>query len=69
MNEDLARRRFMILTLIRLSGVAMALFGLLIIAGKADLPRNAGYLLFVIGLVDTMLVPPLLARRWRTPPQ
>jgi hypothetical protein len=42
---------------------------LMIIAGKVDVPKIAGYVLFVIGLADTMLVPPLLARSWRTPRQ
>jgi hypothetical protein len=69
MNEDLAKRRFLILTMLRLTGVVMALFGLMIIAGKVDVPKIAGYVLFVIGLADTMLVPPLLARSWRTPRQ
>jgi hypothetical protein len=69
MNEDLAKRRFLILTLIRLSGVVMALFGLLIIAGKVDLPKIAGYVVFVVGLIETMLIPPLLTRSWRSPPQ
>lgn len=69
MNEDRAKQRFMILTMLRLTGVVMALFGLMIIAGKIDVPKLAGYVLFVIGLADTMLVPPLLARRWRTPRQ
>jgi hypothetical protein len=69
MSENLARQRFMILNLLRLSGIAMVLFGVLIIAGKVDLPAGAGYVLFAVGLVDALIAPPLLARRWRTPPQ
>ncbi len=69
MNEDLAKRRFMTLNLVRLTGVGLALFGLLIIAGKIQIPAIAGYVIFVIGLADTMIVPLLLARAWKSPPQ
>lgn len=67
MNEDLARRRFMVLSLIRLSGAGLALVGLLVIAGKLGLPKEAGYGLFLAGLVEAMIVPSLLVKGWKTP--
>lgn len=69
MNEDLAKRRFVALNLARLTGLGLILFGLLIIVGKVDIPVIAGYFIFVAGLFDMLIVPPLLARSWKTPPK
>lgn len=69
MNDDQAKGRFLAIQLIRLTGVGLTLFGLLIIARKIDLPIEAGYVLFVIGLIDALIAPILLARRWKSPPQ
>jgi hypothetical protein len=67
--DSQARNRFFVLNLVRLSGAAMLTFGLLTVAGALPtLPMIAGYALVVIGLVDFLVVPPMLARRWRTPP-
>lgn len=68
-DENLARQRFLIINLMRLSGVGFALLGLVIIAGKIDLPLMAGYLFFVFGLLDTLVVPLVLSRAWKSPPQ
>lgn len=65
--ESLARSRFLVIQLIRLSGLAMLLVGALVVAGKIDLPRVAGFVLLGIGLVDMLLAPILLARRWKSP--
>jgi hypothetical protein len=69
MNEDLAKKRFIVMQMVRLAGVAIAMIGLLAIAGKIDLPREAGIALFVVGLIEAMLLPTLLVRNWKTPPQ
>lgn len=66
-EEQLARRRFTIIQLVRLTGVAMVFAGLLAIAGRIGLPREAGYVLFVVGLFDAMLLPVLLTRNWKSP--
>ncbi len=67
-DDRLARDRFAIITGMRLGGVALMLLGLWMILG-GSLGGNYGFggVLFVIGLVETILVPRLLARRWRTP--
>lgn len=64
--EARARSRFIAMQFVRLSGVAMALFGVLILGGKVDLPREAGYVLGVVGLFDAFIAPILLARRWKS---
>ena len=67
MIQDPARARFVIIQLVRIGGVALAWFGLMIIGGKFDLPPLAGYFFAVAGVVEAMVLPVLLARRWKTP--
>lgn len=68
MNQtDPAAKRVLVLNLLRFSGVALALAGAAIVAGKIAAPVEAGYLLVVAGLIDALIVPPILARKWRTP--
>ncbi|HVR90838.1 MAG TPA: hypothetical protein VHG29_07080 [Novosphingobium sp.] len=69
MSQDPAFARFIVIQLVRWSGVAMVLVGLMIIVGKIDLPRIAGVVLAAAGLVEAMLMPLLLSRRWKTPPE
>ncbi len=66
-HEDQAKQRFLILNLIRLSGTALAVVGLLIVAGKIDIPRPAGIAFAIFGLLELFLLPPFLARKWKTP--
>ncbi len=67
-DERRARDRFAIITGMRLGGVALMLLGMWMWFG-GSLGGNYGFggVLFIIGLVETILVPRLLARRWRTP--
>jgi hypothetical protein len=67
MNDDQAKRRFILLQAIRWLGTGLALLGLLAIYRKVDLPQEAGYVLFVVGLLDALIVPTLIARRWKSP--
>lgn len=67
MTEDLAKGRFIALTIVRLLGVALALLGLAIIAGKVGVPREVGYIFFVLGLLEAMILPIILTRKWKTP--
>lgn len=67
MNQDPAAGRFAIIQLARWSGVVLAVLGLLTISGRFDLPKAAGYVLFLVGLVDAFFAPILLARHWKSP--
>lgn len=67
MNDDPARARFLVIQMLRISGVALVVLGIAIIRHKIDLPEVAGYAIIVAGLVDALLAPPLLARAWKTP--
>ena len=67
-EETEAQQRFLLLNLARISGAFMLVIGLAIIVnGLFGLPVAAGYVLFLIGIVDFMLVPLLLAKRWKSP--
>ena len=65
--RDPAKSRFIAVQLIRISGVVMALIGLVILRGTTGLPEEAGYVLFGIGLCDCLFVPQILMRRWKSP--
>ena len=65
--EETARKRFLILQLVRLTGVAMTVFGAMIIAGRViDLPE-LGYVLVVLGAIEFFAIPVILARGWKSP--
>ncbi len=66
-SEDKAKGRFVVLQMLRLSGFVMALLGLAVVAGKVPLPEIAGYALLMIGALDALILPQVLARRWKTP--
>jgi hypothetical protein len=68
MSEDPARRRFMAVQAVRWVGVALVMLGLLAIDGRIDLPREAGYVLIVIGIAGALIMPTVLSRRWKSPP-
>ncbi|UIP06574.1 hypothetical protein LY632_12910 [Erythrobacter sp. SDW2] len=65
-REALARKRFFMLQMIRLSGAFLALLGAIIISGRLiDIPE-LGYVLLVIGALDLFLVPNMISRSWRS---
>lgn len=68
-EDALAKKRFLALNLVRTSGAALVLLGLLFAMDKIDVPMRhlLGVILIVIGLVDVFLMPGILAKRWRSP--
>jgi len=69
-QDALAKKRFLALQLVRMSGVALILVGLLFALDKIDVPQPPrhliGVFLILFGLIDTFVVPPMLARRWKS---
>ncbi len=66
-EETKSQYRFLVINMVRISGAIMLAVGLAIIArGTFGLPVAAGYVLFLVGLADFMLVPLLLAKRWKS---
>ncbi len=48
----------------------MLVVGLAIIAREAfGLPKAAGYVLFLVGMVDFLMVPVFLSKRWKSTPK
>jgi hypothetical protein len=69
-DETRAQYRFLVLNLVRISGAILLVLGLAVIAREAfGLPKAAGYVLFVVGMIDFIVVPVFLAKRWKSPPQ
>jgi hypothetical protein len=69
-GEALARKRYAIISAVRLTGGAMLVFGLAIITnGIMDLPVAAGYLFFAVGVFDFIALPAILSRRWKSTPK
>lgn len=71
MNDDqlkIERNRFLILNLVRISGAVFILLGIAIISrGFLDQPKEVGYGIFFVGIVDFIFAPLVLARAWKTP--
>jgi hypothetical protein len=65
--EDRAKARFFIISLLRLAGVVLVITSLLVLNRVIALPPLAGWIGLAIGLIDTFIVPQMLARRWKTP--
>lgn len=65
--DDVARNRWAVMTAVRLAGVGMVVAGVLMLRGVLPGPALVAYLLLAVGLVDTFVVPQVLARKWRTP--
>ncbi len=68
-EDDRARNRYFTITAVRLAGVVMVLAGALVVRQIIAAPVLVGYGLIAIGLVDAFVMPQLLARKWRTPPE
>lgn len=70
-SDRLAKIRFGILSMLRASGAILMLLGLWVWHG--DILRDGGWPLvglplFVVGLVESLIMPQILVRSWRTPP-
>jgi len=66
-DESLAKQRFFMLGMIRFASTALLVVGLLILAGKIDIPKPAGAAFAIFGLLELVLLPRFLASKWKTP--
>jgi hypothetical protein len=63
MNEADAKKQFFMLTYLRFSGVALAMAGIAIIAKRWIEPADlVGGAVLVLGIVNVIILPPLLIR-------
>jgi hypothetical protein len=65
MTEELAKKRFMTLNLMRFTAIIIVGVGIAILGGKLPLDPIAGYLFLVIGALDFFLIPKILKRAWQ----
>mgnify|MGYP001268985530 CR=1 FL=1 len=65
-REELARKRFIILNILRFSGAIVVMMGLAISAGRLfpDFPPLLGYLFLILGMIEFFLMPILLKKSW-----
>jgi hypothetical protein len=69
-DEQRARQRFIVLAALRFGGVALAFTGISIVMKRWIEPADIiGTLLIAVGAFDVIVLPVLLARKWRTPDQ
>lgn len=67
MDDDVARRRLLVYSLIRFGGVAIFFFGLAIIYTGLVRPGGwpqVGAIVAIVGVLDALLAPHLLKRSW-----
>jgi hypothetical protein len=64
--EARAKGRFMLINAMRIAGVVMILAGIAVFNNALPLPDWAGYVLLVLGMIETFITPTLLARMWST---
>lgn len=66
--NDLAKRRWVFLNVLRVGGLGIMAFGLYLwrigIGGAPD--ELLGKVLFLFGLFEALLLPAILRRRWRS---
>jgi hypothetical protein len=71
-DED-ARNRWMVIQVMRMLGVGLVILGILMVRGAVGFAGEVnawvGYGLIAIGLLDGFVMPQVLARKWRTPPE
>jgi len=66
-EPDPAKHRFFVIQAVRWAGVIMVLLGLLVLRGEIAWHPAVGWVLLANGLLDVLVVPAFLARRWRSP--
>ena len=67
--EMQAQYRFLVINLCRIIGAIMLVIGLAAISREAlGIPKAAGYLLFAVGMLNFLLLPVYLSKRWKSKP-
>lgn len=66
-DRDPARARYYLIAGHRLLGAVMLILGMAVFAGGLDWGTPVGLVLLLFGFFDFLMVPRMLARKWRTP--
>lgn len=67
--EALAKKRYMVLNMIRVFAALMVIVGLACATDKVDIPAAhlIGVVLILFGMIDFFVMPMVLAKRWKSP--
>ena len=68
-DDELAKRRWGRLQLVRLGAALAVLLGIVIISGRLIAVPAIGYALLVAGAFGFFALPVMLAKKWKSPPQ
>jgi hypothetical protein len=67
--EMQAQYRFLVINLCRIIGAILLVLGLAVIARETfGIPKAVGYLLFLVGMLNFLLLPVFLSKRWKSKP-
>lgn len=64
-EEATARKRYMVMNLVRIGSIGAIIFGLATAQGAIDAPYPLGVISAVAGVAAFFFGPPMLARRWK----
>jgi hypothetical protein len=64
LRDQRDRNRFIVMNVVRISGLALVLLGIAIARGVLDLPYAIGVVLALLGLIEFFFAPTMLARFW-----
>jgi hypothetical protein len=68
-DEQRARSRFFVIGAVRLAGAITIALAVAISYGRIDgVPGELGYALLALGIVEFLVLPQILVKRWKTPP-
>lgn len=65
-DEERAKKRFLTIQAVRLGGAVTVMIGLAIVGEVIPIHEYIGYGLVLIGLVETMIMPVIMAKKWST---
>lgn len=67
--ERLARARFFTIGAVRLAGAVTIALAVAIAFGRISaVPPPVGYGLLLVGVIEMVLIPQILVKRWKSPP-
>ena len=69
-DDEMWKRRFLVMMLARLAGTALVLFGMVVAFSNVVQPggdQALGIPLIVVGLIELVAIPVILRRQWRQP--
>lgn len=67
--DALAKKRFIVINVMRVFGVIMVIAGMAVFRGGIGLPEWTGYLLIALGMFEAFVAPTLMARAWSSNPR